>query len=112
MNSFVFEKRDDRPINKKEREKTIKIYKKDEKSQITPNELRKLNTALLEQYKKSGKKHKIMIRGFGDNGAHTLKGFDTDLDVDDDEKYFEGKVRDVTKFAGFNQIQITIMYEI
>jgi len=112
MNSYVFEKRDDRPINKKEREKTIQVYKKDEKTQITPEELQKLNNALTEQSKKSGKKYKIMIRGFSNTGAWTLKGFNTDLDVNDEERYFEGKVRDPTSLAGFNQLQITIIYEI
>ena len=112
MNSYVFEKRDDRPINKKEREKTIQVYKKDEKHQITPSELKKLTEALLIQSQKTGKKHKIMIRGFSNTGPWTLKGFNTDLKVSELEEYFDGKVRDPTHFGNFNQLQITIIYEI
>ena len=92
--------------------KTIRVYKKAEKSQITPSEIKKLVDALLSESKKSGNKHRIMIRGKCNTGTFTLKGFNTVLRVDESEDYFEGKVRDASHFANFNQLQITIAYEV
>ncbi len=40
---------------------------------------------------------------------HTLKGFDSNLDVKEDEEYYDGIVREAGKFADFSQIEITIL---
>ena len=112
MNLYKFEKTKDDEINDKDRMKTIRVYKKDEKTQITPSEIKKLVDSLLTESKKTGKKHKIMIRGKCNSGTFTLKGFNTVLRVDESEDYFEGKVRDASHFANFNQLEITIAYQI
>ncbi len=89
-------------------EKTFQINKSDGKSMITPEEIRKIVTSIEKQAEKKGDKIRLMIRGLNGTRRFTLKGFDEELNVMDDDEYFEGKAKDVTKFTDFFQVQITV----
>ena len=83
-------------------QKTFSIYKKNKK-QISPAELRLLITKLQVE------NTKVRVRGLGIDRWHSLKGFEDNGNIEEDEEYYEGKVREVGKFADFSQIQITIL---
>ncbi len=87
------------------KETTLQINKKNKKS-INPKEIKRLTENLLQSAPKGSK---LRIRGLGIDRWHTLKGYDTNLDVKEDEEYYDGKVRETGKFADFSQIEITIL---
>ena len=93
-------------------EKTFQVNKKDGKSMITPEELRSIVENMEKDAKKSKKAIKFMVRGLNGMQKFTLKGYNTDLDLNNEEEYFDGKVNDGTKFANFYQVQITVQKEL
>lgn len=91
---------------------TIQVYKQDKK-EITANEVNILIKQLLE---KAPKDSKLMVRGLGINrfnqltdGPITLKSFESQATiVQDEDEYLAGKVKDTTKFQKFSQLQIVL----
>ncbi len=94
----------DRKINRRETQVTTQFYKQ-QKKLIARNNL----DGLLEQIRERGEEahdkfsiHLIRVL----NGANWIS-FN---DFDDLEDYYNGKVRDETKFLDFHQVQITCIY--
>ena len=96
----------------KVKEITYKVTRKDKKMNITPEDVRQLVKSIETQASKRGETIRLMVRALNGMREFTLKGFDTDLDVLDFEEYFEGKVKDISKFTDFAQLEITIMKSI
>ena len=93
-------------------EKTFQVNKTDGKTMITPEELRSIVENMEKDAKKSKKAIKFMVRGLNGMQRFTLKGYNTDLDLNNEDEYFDGKVNDGTKFANFYQVQITVLKEL
>ena len=96
-------------------EKTFHLHKHN-KTEITPQEIKDITKSFLE---KADKNTKIMIRALGIDrmnyeGTANLKDLNNNLNVLDEEeyaraKYYEGHVKDVTKFKKFSQLMFTII---
>ena len=92
-------------------EKTFQVNKADGKTMITPDEIKKLAEFIIKGAEQKGKNIKFMIRGLNGMQKFTLKGFDEDLKIMNEQEYFDGKVNDGTKFANFFQVQITVVQQ-
>ena len=84
---------------------TMKIHRNN-KHNITPTEIQMLTKNLLE---KAPKNTKLRIRGLGIDSWHNLKTFDDDLNVQDYDEYYKGKVKDTGKFTNFSQIEMVFI---
>jgi hypothetical protein len=93
------------------KEQTYKITRKDKQMNIRPKDIINLVNEIESQAKKKGETIRVMIRGLNGVRMFTLKGYDTELNVLDEEEYFDSKVRDATKFSDFSQLQVSIMKE-
>jgi predicted transcriptional regulator len=52
---------------------------------------------------------KIMIRALNADKWNTLKGFSTELNIEDFEDYYKNKVSDTSKFEYFTQVEVSIL---
>ena len=81
---------------------TMKIHKNN-KNDISPKEIQILTKQLLA---KAPKNTKLRIRGLGIDRWQNLKTFDDDLNVQDYDEYYQGKVEDSGKFTNFSQLEL------
>ncbi len=93
------------------KEQVYKITRKDKQMKITPEDIRQLVKSIEGQAAKKNETIRLMVRGLNGMRMFTLKGFDEELNVHDFDEYFQGKVKDVSKFSDFSQLQVTIMKE-
>ena len=85
------------------KERTIQLYRNDKKNDISAQDIRDIVQGL-----KNADPNKIfMVRALNATRWSTLKGFYSDLNVDDEEEYYANKVKDTDKFSKFSQLQIT-----
>jgi len=63
---------------------------------------------ILAKLSKPGSNAKIMIRGLNADKWSTLKGFSTDLNIEDFEDYYKNKVNDSSKFEYFTQLEVSV----
>ena len=75
-----------------------------EKVKMTLADIQQINTDVKAQLKKGDR---FIIRGLNAAGWRTLKGFGTELDIDEVEDYYVNKVKSTTKFKDFYQVQVT-----
>ena len=81
----------------------VRIVDKDGKK-IKPDEIKILAKEIQEKFPDS----MILIRGFNVMGQRTLKSGSGELRFDDEEQYFEGKVKNVGKFMEFTELHVTV----
>ena len=97
----------------KSKSKLILYLVKDEKTLITPEELREIYKKLKSDLdKKYNGEYKIMVRALNAIQYFTLKAYsDDDLIVDDEVDYFNNRVKDskAKKFTNFSQISFTVI---
>lgn len=96
-------------------QKTFQLYKKN-KTEITAQEVRDITKSFLD---KADKSTKIMIRALGIDkyntvGTVTLKDLNNNLHLLDEEEfgranYYEGHVKDKSKFKKFSQLEFIII---
>jgi len=87
--------------------KTIKIIaKKDGKSMLTPDNIKAVANKILEKYNLTY--DNMYIRGLNNLGYMTVKALNTDLDMEDDDGYLNGKVYDTDIFTQYFQAEFTI----
>jgi hypothetical protein len=95
---------------------TYQLNKKD-KSFISATDITYLTSKLTSKLPKGSK---ILIRGLGVHGvrdiadrtmhkATTLKGYNDQLLMQDEEQYLSGRVNEATRFLNFFQIEFTII---
>lgn len=84
---------------------TVKVHKRN-KTMITVNQIRTLSTSLQRRF---GNDVKLRIRALGPDRWTTLKTFETELDIQDEEDYYKGKVRETAKFMEFFQLEFVIL---
>jgi hypothetical protein len=94
------------------KEQVYRITRKDGKATITPSDIRNLVNAIEREAEKKGEIIRMMVRAWNGAGQRTYKGYDGNLDMQDEDEYFEGKVRDSSKFSLFSQVEIYIMKQI
>jgi len=93
-------------------ERTIQLTRKDGKQIMEADDIRDLVYGLQRQAEEKGQTIRILVRAMAIDGMKTLKGYNTDLMVDDFEDYYRNSVSDPTKFSYFSHLQITIEKEI
>lgn len=91
-------------------QKTYQIKRVAKGQQIDVPEIK----ALIKKLQTEGAKKniKIMVRGLNADKWGTLKGFDTDLQIEEFDDYYKNKgiaKKDMEKFEKFSQLQITIL---
>ncbi len=94
--------------------KTVLHINKNDKGEITPDEVKKMTEKIL---KKAPEGSKLMIRGL--NPMHwstlgkaqwiTLKNMDKDLNIKDEDEYYQGEVKETAKFYKFSQLEIILI---
>jgi translation elongation factor EF-G len=94
--------------------KTVLHINKNDKAEITPDEVKQMTEKIL---KKAPEGSRLMIRGL--NPMHwstlgkaqwiTLKNMDNDLNIQDEEEYYVGKVKETAKFYKFSQLEIILI---
>jgi translation elongation factor EF-G len=94
--------------------KTVLHINKIDKAEITPDEVKKMTEKIL---KKAPEGSKLMIRGL--NPMHwstlgkaqwiTLKNMDNDLNIKDEDEYYQGEVKETAKFYKFSQLEIILI---
>ena len=92
---------------------TKKIGKATKKSyQVTKKENFKTKDIkdILATVSKHGPNAKIMIRALNADKWNTLKGFSTDLNIEDFEDYYKNKVSHTSKFEYFTQVEVSILH--
>ena len=83
---------------------TKKSYQITKKGNIKVNDVKDILATLT----KGGTDAKIMIRGLNADKWNTLKGYSTDLNIEDFEDYYKNKVSDTSKFEYFTQLEISV----
>jgi hypothetical protein len=86
-------------------EKMIQLHRKDKKSKISVQDIRDI-VAGIEKKNPDGR---YMIRAMNIDKMWTFKGYDGELNIEDFEEYLANKVRDISKFSMFSQMQIYIL---
>ena len=104
MNSFEFVKRDDKQLAHATLS-SFQVFKKN-KSEISHEHIVKIIHSLQS---KAPKGTTIRLRALKVDRWTTLKGFDEDLDLDNEEDYLDGRVIDTTKFLKAFQLEIILM---
>ena len=84
--------------------RTINLHRRDKKP-IEIDEIRRINNKYIPENSKS------IIRGLNSLQWWTLKSLNEDLNVQNYEDYFQGRVSDSTKFEKFYQLSITVVQE-
>ena len=95
-------------MNHEIKERVIQIHKADNKTLITPEEVRKIMADIESQALKRGERIKTMVKGLNKARFVCLKGFNTELSAKDEEDYMRGRVADGKSFSNFTQLQIHI----
>ena len=101
-------------ISRKERaiigatEVTQQISLRDE-TMMTIDDIKDLETNFINNARLQNKDIKLMIRGLNIQRWMTLKGFNTDVEVDGLKDYYQNKVDNAEKFLSFYQIQVTMI---
>ena len=95
-------------MNHEIKERVIQIHKADNKTLITPEEVRKIMADIESQALKRGERIKTMVKGLNKERFVCLKGFNTELSAKDEEEYMRGRVADGKSFSNFTQLQIHI----
>ena len=80
-------------------EKRIQLFREDKKK-ISADEVKTIFKELKKDLDSKNKQYKIFVRGMGVTHMHTLTK-DNELNIKNDAEYFEGRVRDATKFTDF-----------
>jgi hypothetical protein len=75
-------------------------------------ELHNILESIEDKAKKAGKEIKIIMRGLCPTGWRTLKAFDTELDIDEYDDYFDARVKSTSKFKKIAQLDIIVTFEI
>ncbi len=94
--------------------KTVLQINKNDKKEITPEEVKQMTELIL---KRAPTGSKLMIRGL--NPMHwntlgkqqwiTLKNMSDDLNFKDEEEYYRGEVKETAKFLKFSQLQVVLI---
>jgi hypothetical protein len=90
-------------------ETTIQMVRKDHKPIMDVQDIRDLVDGIQNAADKKNQDIKIMVRVMAADGMKTLKGYKTDLMVDEFEDYYRNSVKDASKFNYFSQIQISVI---
>ena len=96
----------------KVKSRTYELVKQNKKT-INMNSLKTIVDSLEEEARKKGKNIKILVTGVSAIGANMcLKSFDetTDEMLERDDDYYNGMVRDASKFENFYKCGIHILY--
>jgi hypothetical protein len=93
-------------------ERTIQLTRQDGKQIMDVDDIRDLVDGLQRTAAQKGDTIRILVRAMAIDGMKTLKGYNTDLMVDDFEDYYRNSVHDPSKFSFFSHLQITIEKEI
>jgi hypothetical protein len=86
---------------------TYQYFRKN--GQIDVPEVKKIVDRLERKAVEKGEDIKIAVRGLNVEKWNTLKGYDSELNIQDFADYYRNRVEDPSKFEMFNQLQITIM---
>ena len=93
-------------------EKTVQFVRKDKKPIMKISDIRDLVDGLKATADKKNDTVRILVRAMAPDGMKTLKGYNTELMVEDYEDYYKNSVQDPSKFGYFSHIQITVEREI
>lgn len=89
-------------------ETTVQFTRRDKKPIMSIADISDLIDGLQQQATNKNEEIRILVRALAIDGMKTLKGFSTDLMIDEFEDYYRNSVQDPTKFGFFSNIQITI----
>lgn len=89
-------------------EATFKITRKDNKADIDIDVLDDIVKSMEKKAKKEGYAIRMLMRVLTPKGWFTIKGFNSDLAVEEFDDYFSGTVKKKTKFEKFSQVQVVI----
>lgn len=89
-------------------EATFKITRKDNKPEMDIDVLEDIVENMEKKAQKEGFAVLILIRVLTPKGWFTVKGFNSDLAVEEFDDYFKGTVKRKEKFEKFAQVQVTI----
>ena len=113
---FTFKKLEGTNFKNSTRE-NYQIGLTDQKAFLTPEDVKYLVDGLT---KKAPKGTRFVVHGVGVAGVHELgdstkykhrqmKGFNSDLQFQEEEEYLDGRAKDTTKFLKYFQIMISIV---
>lgn len=91
--------------NKLFTQKSMNIYKSD-KTLLYNDDIRYIHKQMIDKYVKSG--GKIIIRALGADKWITITA-ENRLNLEDEEEYLKGRVKEETKFTSFSQIEVTLI---
>lgn len=91
-------------------ETVLQLYK-DPKEYFTLKEVNAFNKSFQKKVKDSKRDMRYMIKVMAPDGMKTLKGYYSGFqDLKDEDDYYEGKVKDATKFTNeFSQIVVYVL---
>lgn len=84
---------------------TVRVHKTN-KTKITVKQIKALTKSLQDKF---GENIQLRIRALGPDRWTTLKTFENELKVLNEEEYYQGKVKDVAKFMEFFQLEFVIL---
>ena len=84
---------------------TVRVYKTN-KTKINTKQIKALTKSLQDKF---GENIQLRIRALGPDRWTTLKTFESELNVLDEEEYYRGKVREHAKFMEFFQLEFVIL---
>lgn len=89
----------------------FQITRTDKQATISVQDIRNFVSTMETKAKNKKKNVKIALRALNPEKYHTLKGFSTDLQIQDFDDYLKNKVKDTSKFEFFSQLEITVLTE-
>lgn len=104
---FNYSKLEDRVFHNGTIHSTINITRKYKNKKMDVDDMRQIYEGMK---KRLGPKAQFTIRGSNIRGTWTFKKFnDDELNIEDFEDYYRGKVRETDKFEKFHMISVTLL---
>ena len=105
VNNFQFKNLSSKPFKDGAKQSRLELFKEN-KEDMTPDDIAKFTNQLLSKLPEGSK---LRIRALGADRWATLKTFDSELNVKNEEEYYRGKVKDLAKFMKFSQLEVVVL---
>lgn len=105
VNNYKFRNLSSKPFKDGSKQSRLELYKEN-KEDMTPEDIVRFTNQLQGRLPEGSK---LRIRALGIDRWTTLKSFESELDVKNEEEYYRGKVKDAAKFMKFSQLEVVVI---
>jgi len=91
--------------------KTTKITREGNRPFLTTDDIIAIYNNVKNQHNQTNKKKKFLIKAMGKDQFYTFKTYDGDLDIENAQDYWAGKVENPNSLDKFFYVEVTVAYD-